>query len=204
MPRKTNLRPRLDKEALQLRVQTDLLVLSMRRLLIALLFAGLVSTARADIQDPPGNDYGPTRKLGRGLSNMFFGWAEIPVTIGRINADEGNAAAAGYGVIKGTGRAFARFGAGFYEAARGDWTFFAIEHGGMSGAGGYRALGLHRRSRRFASGLLRWGGLSCSRQSAKDNQCEQGNRAEQFPAHGRESNPPAPVNLRINSVSFGS
>ena len=116
MPRKTTLRPRLDKEVLQLRAQTDLLVLFMRRLLIALLFAGLASAARADIQDPPGNDYGPTRKLGRGLSNMVFGWAEIPVTIGRINADEGNAATAGYGVIKGTGRAFARFGAGFYEA----------------------------------------------------------------------------------------
>ncbi len=47
---------------------------------------------------------------------MVFGWSEIPVTIGRINEKEGNAAGASYGVIKGTGRAFARFGVGFYEA----------------------------------------------------------------------------------------
>ena len=88
----------------------------MNRLLIALLFAGFAATALADIQDPPAADYGPTRKLGRGLSNMIFGWSEIPVTIAKINTDEGNAAAAGYGVVRGTGRAFARFGAGFYEA----------------------------------------------------------------------------------------
>ena len=88
----------------------------MRRLFIALFIAGLASTSLADIQDPPSNDYGPTRKLGRGLSNVLFGWSEIPVTIGRTNSDEGNAAAASYGVINGTERAFARFGVGLYEA----------------------------------------------------------------------------------------
>ena len=88
----------------------------MKRLLVALLFAGFAGTSLADIQDPPAADHGPTRKLARGLSNMVFGWTEIPVTIGKINSQEGNAAAASYGAIKGTGRAFARFGVGLYEA----------------------------------------------------------------------------------------
>lgn len=85
----------------------------------SLLFLGLIglaTTALADIQDPPAGDYGPTRKLARGVSNMLFGATEIPVTIGQVNSEEGNSAAASFGVIKGTGRAFARFGVGFYEA----------------------------------------------------------------------------------------
>ncbi len=88
----------------------------MNRLLVLLFVAGFAATSGADIQDPPAADYGPTRKLGRGLSNMIFGLTEIPVTIAKVNSDEGNAAAAGYGVIRGTGRGFARVGVGFYEA----------------------------------------------------------------------------------------
>ncbi len=88
----------------------------MRRSLVFLLLVAFAATSLADIQDPPAADYGPTRKLGRGVSNIFFGLTEIPVTIGKINSEEGNSAAASYGVIRGTGRAFARFGVGFYEA----------------------------------------------------------------------------------------
>jgi putative exosortase-associated protein (TIGR04073 family) len=76
----------------------------------------LASAALADIQDPPSNDYGPTRKLGRGLSNFFLGATEVPVTIGTVNTNEGNAAAAGYGVIRGVGRSALRHLAGFVEA----------------------------------------------------------------------------------------
>ena len=74
-----------------------------------------VASACADIQDPPANDFGPTRKLGRGLSNIFFGITEIPDTICTINEREGNAASATYGVVKGFGRSFYRFGAGWFE-----------------------------------------------------------------------------------------
>ncbi len=88
----------------------------MTRSLLLLLFLGFAASAGADIHDPPAADYGPTRKLARGIANIFLAPAEIPVTIGKINEDEGNAAAATYGVIKGSGRAFARFGVGFYEA----------------------------------------------------------------------------------------
>lgn len=88
----------------------------MKRSLVFLLLIGFAASALADIQDPPAADYGPTRKLARGVANIFLGGTEIPVTVGKVNETEGNSAAATYGVIKGTGRAFARFGAGLYEA----------------------------------------------------------------------------------------
>ena len=87
----------------------------MKTLLIAAFFLGLAASSYADIQDPPSNDYGPTRKLGRGVSNFLFAPAEVPVTIARVNRDEGNAAAAGYGVVLGLGRSFLRGGSGLFE-----------------------------------------------------------------------------------------
>jgi putative exosortase-associated protein (TIGR04073 family) len=87
----------------------------MNKLALAALFIGLSGSSLADIQDPPSNDYGPTRKLGRGLSNFFLAPAEISVTVSKINTDEGNAAAAGYGVVRGVGRSATRHIAGFLE-----------------------------------------------------------------------------------------
>jgi putative exosortase-associated protein (TIGR04073 family) len=98
----------------------------MKHLLVAVLLMGIVAVCLADIQDPPSNDYGPTRKLGRGVSNVLFGWTELPVTVMKINETEGNSAAAGYGVVRGVGRSFARFGVGLYEALL--WPF-PICHG---------------------------------------------------------------------------
>ena len=88
----------------------------MKKLLVAALVTiGFASSSIADIQDPPSNDYGPTRKLGRGLSNFFLAPAEITVTIAKINTDEGNSAAAGYGVVRGLGRSATRHVAGLIE-----------------------------------------------------------------------------------------
>jgi len=87
----------------------------MKNLFLAAFLAALATSALADIQDPPSNDYGPTRKLGRGLSNFFLGSAEIPVTVGKIDKDEGDAAAFGYGVVRGVGRSAERHIAGFVE-----------------------------------------------------------------------------------------
>jgi putative exosortase-associated protein (TIGR04073 family) len=87
----------------------------MNTLLSAALLVGLATSSFADIQDPPSNDYGPTRKLGRGLSNLVFGIAELPTTIAKVNNREGNSAAAGYGVVRGAGRSFMRFQAGLCE-----------------------------------------------------------------------------------------
>ena len=87
----------------------------MKTLFAAALLLGFVAPSFADIQDPPANDYGPTRKLGRGLSNVAFGWAEFPVQIARVNEREGNAAAFGYGLVRGLGRTYIRFHAGLFE-----------------------------------------------------------------------------------------
>ena len=87
----------------------------MKNSFLLLLALFLVPVVLADIQDPPSNDYGPTRKLGRGLSNFFLAPAEIPVTIAKINEDEGNSAAFGYGVVRGLGRSATRHIAGFLE-----------------------------------------------------------------------------------------
>ena len=87
----------------------------MKKLIVLVLLFGVARFAFADIQDPPSNDYGPTRKLGRGISNFFLAPAEITVTIATINKEEGNAAAAGYGVVRAVGRTAMRHGAGFLE-----------------------------------------------------------------------------------------
>ena len=87
----------------------------MKTLLAAALLLALALSSHADIQDPPSNEYGPTRKLGRGISNVVFGIAELPVSIARVNEREGNSAAAGYGVVRGVGRSSMRFHTGLAE-----------------------------------------------------------------------------------------
>ncbi|MEP6778142.1 MAG: exosortase system-associated protein, TIGR04073 family [Chthoniobacterales bacterium] len=87
----------------------------MKNWLVVAFTVACVTTALADIQDPPSNEQGPTRKLGRGVSNMVWGIAELPVTIAKINQDEGNSAAAGYGVVRGVARSYMRFHAGIFE-----------------------------------------------------------------------------------------
>ena len=61
------------------------------------------------------NDFGPTRKLGRGLANLLWSITEIPTTIDRVNDLEGSSSAFSYGVVKGIGRSLYRVRAGFYE-----------------------------------------------------------------------------------------
>jgi putative exosortase-associated protein (TIGR04073 family) len=87
----------------------------MKKLIVLVLALGVTSSAFADIQDPPSNDYGPTRKLGRGIANFFLAPAEITVTVATINKQEGNAAGATYGVVRAVGRTAMRHGAGFIE-----------------------------------------------------------------------------------------
>jgi putative exosortase-associated protein (TIGR04073 family) len=87
----------------------------MKSFVVLALILACAGVAVADIQDPPSNDYGPTRKLGRGLSNFFLAPAEITVTVATINKQEGNAAAAGYGVVRAVGRSATRHIAGFLE-----------------------------------------------------------------------------------------
>ena len=94
--------------------------------MVAILLVVFSSTLFADIQAPPASDQGPTRKLGRGLGNMLYGSTEIIDSMSDINACEGNTAAFSYGLVRGLGRTFARFGYGVFETA----TFpFPTQHG---------------------------------------------------------------------------
>lgn len=87
----------------------------MKTLLTLLTLACLSPLALADIHDPPMNDYGPTRKFGRGLANIAFSATELFINPSEINNREGNAAGFTYGPIKGVGRFFFRIGMGVYE-----------------------------------------------------------------------------------------
>ena len=87
----------------------------MKASFVAALLITFAALCRADIHDPPSNDYGPTRKLGRGVSNLLFGISELPTTIAKVNDVEGNSAAGGYGVVRGVGRSVMRMQAGIFE-----------------------------------------------------------------------------------------
>jgi putative exosortase-associated protein (TIGR04073 family) len=83
-------------------------------LVIATTFAALSSVVVADIHAPPGSTYTSSRKLGRALSNIMYGFMEIPEQIVRKQDQYGRKASA-YGTVDGTNRALRRLGYGFYE-----------------------------------------------------------------------------------------
>lgn len=82
---------------------------------IATAMLALGGIASADIQAPPGSTYTATRKLGRGLGNILYGFMEIPEQIVRKTDDHGRKAGWSYGAVDGTSRALKRLGYGFYE-----------------------------------------------------------------------------------------
>ena len=84
-------------------------------LVIATSFAALSAVAVADIQAPPGSTYTSGRKLGRALSNIVYGFMEIPEQVVRKNEAYGRKAGYSYGAVDGTSRALRRLGYGFYE-----------------------------------------------------------------------------------------
>lgn len=89
---------------------------SMKKLLvIASTFALLSGVVVADIQAPPGSTYTSTRKLGRAVSNIVYGFMEIPEQMVRKDEQYGRKAGATYGTVDGTSRALRRLGYGFYE-----------------------------------------------------------------------------------------
>jgi putative exosortase-associated protein (TIGR04073 family) len=83
---------------------------------LSLVFISLLgASAFADIQDPPANDFGPTRKFGRGFANIAYGWVEWLYQPSVVNYYEGNAAAFSYGPTRGLCRSLLRFGTGVWE-----------------------------------------------------------------------------------------
>lgn len=87
----------------------------MKALLPVAAFLLLGILAHADIQQPPASEWGPTRKLGRGLGNIAYGITELPNSMMSVNYFEGNSAAFSYGIVRGLGRTFARLGYGLYD-----------------------------------------------------------------------------------------
>jgi len=83
--------------------------------LIATAVISLAGVAAADIQSPPGSEYTATRKLGRGISNILYGFLEIPEQVVRVGESHGRKEAYSFGVLEGSSRALRRLGYGFYE-----------------------------------------------------------------------------------------
>src|SRR6187431_1890170 len=69
---------------------------------LATAMLALGGVASADIQAPPGSTYTSARKLGRGLSNILYGFMEIPEQIVRKTDDHGRKAGWSYGAVDGT------------------------------------------------------------------------------------------------------
>lgn len=87
----------------------------MKFFLPAIVLLLVTALTHADIQQPPSSEWGPTRKLGRGLGNIAFGLTELPTSMMSVNYFEGNSAAFSYGIVRGLGRTFARLGYGLYD-----------------------------------------------------------------------------------------
>jgi putative exosortase-associated protein (TIGR04073 family) len=69
----------------------------------------------ADIQDPPMNDQGPTRKLSRGIANVLYGSTEFFTCMTQSNNRNGNSGEWSYGLVRGVTRTVSRVGSGVYE-----------------------------------------------------------------------------------------
>ena len=88
----------------------------MKKWLITTIAAfSLISVATADIQAPPASEYTSSRKLGRAISNILYGFVEIPVQIAFKGERYGRKAGASYGLVNGINKSFKRLGYGFYE-----------------------------------------------------------------------------------------
>ncbi len=81
----------------------------------ASVFVVLAGFAAGDIHAPPGSQYTSSRKLGRAISNILYGFMEVPEQIVRKGDTYGRKAGYTYGAVDGTNRAFRRLGYGFYE-----------------------------------------------------------------------------------------
>lgn len=87
---------------------------------LALLLTG---SAWAMSEDSPSDiaeqNYGTgvSQKLGRGLSNLAFGWLDLPKGIEAVGAEQNFLAAVTWGPIYGAGQAVKRTLVGAYEVA---------------------------------------------------------------------------------------
>lgn len=71
--------------------------------------------AIADIQSPPGHQFGWSRKLSRALANLAFGGTEYLSVWNKSNRTNGNIGASTDMVVDGSKRVIVRAGYGIYE-----------------------------------------------------------------------------------------
>ncbi|RYD35310.1 MAG: exosortase system-associated protein, TIGR04073 family [Verrucomicrobiaceae bacterium] len=87
----------------------------MKKTILILMTVGIAGVSMADFQAPPTEKNGPIRKLSRALSNIVYGVTEIPTQFAKTTREEGNSAAASYGLVHGTRKTVARLGFGIFE-----------------------------------------------------------------------------------------
>lgn len=83
-----------------------------RFLAAVILTAGLCVPASVSAQIKAG---GAATKLGRGATNIFTGWVEIPKRIYETSQLSGAVSGFTWGLLRGLGYGFIRTTAGFYE-----------------------------------------------------------------------------------------
>ena len=89
----------------------------MKKFLATVLLVAVASVAICDIHEPPKYKYTKNRKFARGLSNIFYGWTEIPMTMHRMGEMHTEQATGVWvaGFFKGLQRSGARLKYGVYE-----------------------------------------------------------------------------------------
>jgi putative exosortase-associated protein (TIGR04073 family) len=89
----------------------------MKKILAVFMLVAIGSLSMADIHEPPKVKYTKTRKAARGISNILYGWTEIPATMYRWGETHTEQSAGIYhaGFLQGIQRSGARLKYGFYE-----------------------------------------------------------------------------------------
>ncbi len=89
----------------------------MKKFLATLLLVAVASVAVCDIHEPPAFKYTKSRKLGRGISNIIYGWTEVPMTMHRWGERHTEQVSGIWtaGFLQGVQRAGARLKFGVYE-----------------------------------------------------------------------------------------
>jgi len=89
----------------------------MKKIVAVLCLIAVTSAGWADIHEPPKTKYTKARKLARGVSNLLYGWTEIPTTMhrwGELHTEQSVGIFLA-GFTQGAQRTGARMKYGFYE-----------------------------------------------------------------------------------------
>ena len=86
----------------------------MKKAFLILVTMAIAGSTVADIQAPPGAQYGRVGKFSRGLANMLYGWTEVPSGWERAVVTDGSSYGL-YGLLWGSHKTAVRFGYGLYE-----------------------------------------------------------------------------------------